>query len=693
MKETPDLLTLTPELPGAQKTVEVAVPLPVDGTFSYSIPDSFSEPIRPGVRVRVPFRNREITGYVTEQRETPYNPKLKSVLEILDTEPAVSLKILQLTRWIADTYGSSWGEAIENALPKWVKYGKKAEKALAKDASAKAETLKKTEPPAESSRKLTSAQKNAYDAVFSAMEEKSPKPILIYGVTGSGKSEIYIRIIKETLSRGKSAVCMVPEIALTEQLRHFFIQHFGPELEILHSKLTDSERFLAWKRIERKESRVVLGPRSAVFAPFPDLGLIIMDEEHEGSYKQETAPRYHAREVAVWRAKNEGAVFVMGTATPSLETMHACRSGLYQKIDLPTRVDEQAMPEVCIVDLKNVPPVNKRLPLLSHKLASEIQLNLQKKHGTMLLLNRRGFSTHIHCPKCGQIESCQSCQVSLTFHQEEGILLCHYCNYRKEPDGACSQCGETVMKFAGFGTEKVESEVAARFPQARIARLDADSVKKRGSHEEILGKFRRQEIDILIGTQMIAKGFDFPHVTLVGVILADVGLSLPDFRSAERTFQLMTQVAGRAGRGKLPGRVVIQTFSPNHPSIQCARTHDYSKFYELESAERSDYRYPPYCRLINIILRSKLENKAYTFGRTLQDAVQAEITASGASDIELIGPAPLPFYKLRGHFRWHLMLKIPSEGSPKLNLRKVLYSIKKPSDVAFALDVDPLNIL
>lgn len=686
MKET-GLLEI-PGLAGEQVVAEVAVPLPVAGTFSYVIPETIKDPVEPGMRVRVPFRNRDITGYVVEVKKIPANSKLKNVSEVLDREPAFSRKILELTKWIADAYGSGWGESIENALPKWVKYGKKADKALAKEKPrAAAEEL-----PAENL-KLTADQQNAFGVITASFGQKSPKPVLIYGVTGSGKSEIYIRIIQEAVKRGQSAICMVPEIALTEQLRHFFIRHFGNELEILHSKLTDSERFLAWKRIERGNTKVVLGPRSAVFAPLPELGLIIMDEEHEGSYKQDTTPRYHAREAAVWRASNENAVFVMGSATPSLESMFACEQGRYVKVELSSRVDERAMPQVSVIDLKNVPPVNKKLPLLSPKLVSEIQLNLQKKQGTMLLLNRRGFSTHIHCLKCGYIESCKSCQVSLTFHQEDDVMLCHYCNYQKPVGTACSECGTPVMKFAGFGTEKVESEVAAKFPQARIARMDADSVKKRGSHEEILGSFRRQEIDILIGTQMIAKGFDFPHVTLVGVVLADVGLSLPDFRSAERTFQLMTQVAGRAGRGKLPGRVVIQTYSPQHPSIQCAKDHDYMRFFKHESGERLEYHYPPYYRLINIIIRSKTESKAYAFGRTLREALQAEIAKENFPGLELIGPAPLPFYKLRGHFRWHVMLKIPAKLELAVNLRQVLFALKKPSDVAFALDVDPLNIL
>lgn len=685
--KTLDLLT-----PGPTQTAtiaEIAVPLPLDGIFSYIVPAEMAANIQSGVRARVPFRNREITGYVVEVKQAVPDAKFKNILEVMDKEPVFTPKMRELTRWISEYYGCSWGEAIENALPKWVKYGKKAEKAMAK--APVYEGL--AAPDKKTDLVLSPDQEKAITTLVAALGKKNPKPFLLFGVTGSGKSELYIRIIREIIKNKKSAICMVPEIALTEQLRHFFIQHFGPELEILHSKLTDSERFLAWKRIETGTKKIVLGPRSSVFAPLPNLGLIIMDEEHEGSYKQETTPRYHAREVAAWRADNEGALFIMGTATPSMESMHACDTGKYEKLELRTRIDDRAMPTVSVVDLKHLPPQNRKMALLSPKLISEIQLNLQQKQGTMLLLNRRGFSTHIHCSACGHIETCKSCQVSLTFHQEDDTLLCHYCNYQKKVAPKCENCGMDLLKFAGFGTEKVESEVAARFPQARIARLDADSVKKRGSHEEILSQFRNQKTDILVGTQMIAKGFDFHHVTLVGVILADVGLSLPDFRSAERTFQLMTQVAGRAGRGKLPGRVVIQTFSPDHASIQCAQKHDYSKFYAAEAPQRAEFKYPPYSRLINIILRSKIENKSYAYGRELRAAMQTELEAKGFKGIEIIGPAPLPFFKLRGHFRWHIMLKTPDQPGMAAVVRKVLYTHKKPSDVAFALDVDPLNIL
>ena len=733
---------------------EVAVPLPIEGLFSYSVPAEWEDKVKSGVRVRVPFRNREITGYLVSKAVAPEGIKLKPISAILDDEPVISEKMLELAKWISDYYGSSWGEAIENALPAWIKYGKKAERALARPQEA---------APVQSPTldlKLTPQQEKAMLAIHTGLKSKRPKPILLYGVTGSGKSEIYIRAIRTVLEGSQSAICLVPEIALTEQLRLFFIKHFGNELEILHSKMSDGERFLAWKRIEKGDRRVILGPRSAVFAPTPCLGLLIMDEEHEGSYKQETAPRYHAREVAAWRAQNENALFVMGTATPSLETMARTERGEVQRIDLTTRIEERPMPHVQVLDLKQAAAQQKKVMIVTNWLAKEIEINLKKKEGTLLLLNRRGFSTHIHCPKCGNVESCQSCQVSLTFHQEEGFLLCHYCNYQKPVPEICSFCKMPVLRFGGYGTEKVESEVARLFPTARIARMDADSVRKKGSHEKILKEFRDRQIDILIGTQMIAKGFDFPHVTLVGVILADVGLMLPDFRSAERTFQLLTQVAGRAGRGKLLGRVLVQTYSPDHPSIRFAKDHDFLNFYKHEIVDRMTYGYPPFRQLVNIMIRSKFEKKAYLFGRELKALIQEKLeledrlavrnsnlspkvaqtdaieiigpaplsptgtartkqvsqtgnlsrqtdqieiigpaplpqkAGTGAQEkIEIIGPAPLPFYKLRGNFRWHIMIKAPLSVSVTAKIKQCLIQIKKPSGVAFALDVDPLNIL
>lgn len=676
--------------------IDVAVPLPIPGTFSYSVSAPLDTQVQAGVRVRVPFKNRELIGYTVAVRAQSETEKLKPVLAVLDPEPVISTGILDLTRWIAERYGASWGETIENALPKWVKYGKKAERALAKEVEDIPHVGGVTDF------QLSPDQQKAMQVIQTEMNSAQPKPVLLFGVTGSGKSEIYIRLIREVLSQGKSAICLVPEIALTEQIRRFFYKHFGGQLEVLHSKLNDTERFLAWKRLDQGERRVVLGPRSAIFAPLHNLGLIIMDEEHEGSYKQETAPRYHARDVAAWRGMHDGAVFVMGSATPSMESMRQCETGEIVRVDMRTRIDDRALPQVAIIDMKEAMQVQKRRLILSSRLVSEIEFNLQRKEGTLLLLNRRGFSTHIHCPGCGHVESCQSCQVSLTFHQESDVLLCHYCNFQKKVSDICSNCRTPVLKFAGFGTEKVESDVAARWPQARIARLDTDSIRKKGSHEVILKDFRDQKIDILIGTQMIAKGFDFPHVTLVGIVLADVGLMLPDFRSSERTFQLLTQVAGRAGRGEKPGRVFIQTFSPKHPSILFAKEHDYVNFYKNEAPQREGLGYPPFVRLINFIIRARDEKKAYLFAREWRDLLKKEWGSneslfsepSERSKVIVMGPSPLPFYKLRGHFRWHVMLKVPlSEKSITPQLMRWMSKIKKPSAVQMAIDVDPVNIL
>jgi primosomal protein N' (replication factor Y) len=675
---------------------QVAVPLPIPTVFSYLIPEPLLAKAIPGVRVTVPFRNTEITGYLVATEDSSPTQKLKPILAILDDQPVLSPDMLQLTKWVGEYYGSSWGEAIENALPRWVKYGKKVEKYIEK---AKQKSAGPVKPPAEYT--LSEEQEKAFGIISKALTSTNAKPMLIYGVTGSGKSELYIRAIRQTLKQNRAAICLVPEIALTEQLQRFFAGHFGDNLEILHSKMTDGERFLTWKRIEMGTCDVVLGPRSAVFAPVPNLGLIIMDEEHEGSYKQETTPRYHAREVASWRAQHESALFLMGTATPSLESMALAEQGKIERVDLTERIDQKAMPKVEVIDLKRYQGDKRPSLLFSPPLMREIETNLKKHEGTMLLLNRRGFSTSIRCPTCSEVETCKMCQVALTFHQEKNLLLCHYCNYQKKVSSTCSSCKSPLLRFMGFGTEKIESEAARFFPSARIARLDADTTKKRNSHEDILENFRNEKIDILIGTQMIAKGFDFPHVTLVGVVLADVGLRLPDFRSSERTFQLLTQFAGRAGRGVKPGRVIIQTWMPEHPSIRFAKEHDFLAFYAHEKRCREEFRYPPYRSLVNIIIRSHDEKKAYVFAREIRDAMRNFEAGAGnsekkslqASGVEIVGPAPLPFYKLRGHFRWHVMLKIPKDLLLTPEIYSLLMGLKKPSGVAFQLDVDPLNIL
>ncbi len=676
-----------PEKKASRLSVEVAVPLPIENTFSYFLkPDQISR-AKVGVRVRIPFKNRETTGFLVRLSEVPSDQKLKEVIAIQDDEPVLNERTLRLTRWLAENYFSSWGEAIEAAVPAWVKKGKRFQDSVEPP-------LSKTKDPLE--RPLTEEQKKAFIRIKEALKEEDPRPILLFGVTGSGKTELYIRAIKEVLKVGKGAIVLVPEIALTEQIRRFFSEHFGGELEILHSKLSDGERYLAWKRIESGKRRVLLGPRSAIFAPLPRLGLVLIDEEHEGSYKQEQSPRYHAREVALWLAREEKALLVLGSATPSLESTYLASQGTFERLDLTKRVEDKKLPQVTLVDLRKEMDVQRRTVILSRLLAKEIETNLRQKEGTLLLLNRRGFSTQVHCPGCGEVVSCRSCEVSLTFHQEENVLLCHYCNFQTDIPKICARCTKPLLRFTGFGTEKVESELGRVFPQARISRIDADSIRKKGSHEKILQDFRDRKIDILVGTQMIAKGFDFPHVTLVGVILADVGLMLPDFRSGERTFQLLTQVAGRAGRGEKLGRVIIQTFSPEHPSIVSAKTHDYLTFYQNELLKRLEHGYPPAQSLINLLVRSKDEKKAYLFARQLRHDLANEIQklmVEGEKGLELVGPAPLPFYRLRGHYRWHVLLKADKIKKAQVVIRDTLKKLKRSSGVAMQIDVNPLNIL
>ncbi len=666
-----------------QVCVDVAVPLPIEGAFTYLLEPNQIPKAKVGVRVRVPFKNREMIGFLVGFREAPPAQKLKSVIEITDEEPVLSQRILRLTKWLSEYYFSSWGEAIETAVPNWVKKGRRWKE---KEAAAPL-----SEPPRTAELVLTPEQEKAFQAIRKSLDEETPRPILLYGVTGSGKTELYIRTIKEVLARGKGAIVLVPEIALTEQIRRFFHHHFGETLEVLHSKLSDGERFSAWKRVESGRKRVLLGPRSAIFAPLSPLGLILIDEEHEGSYKQDKNPRYHAREVALWLAREEKALLILGSATPSLESTSLAAQNLFQRLDLTKRVEEKALPPVTIVDLKREREIQRRSVILSRALAQEIEANLSRKEGTILLLNRRGFSTSVHCPGCGEVVSCSSCEVSLTFHQEENQLLCHYCNFHTEIPSVCARCAKPLLRFTGFGTEKVESEVNRLFPQARVARVDTDSIRRKGSHEQILQDFRDHKIDILVGTQMIAKGFDFPHVTLVGVILADVGLVLPDFRSGERTFQLLTQVAGRAGRGEKAGRVLIQTYSPNHPSVAAAKEHDYWQFYKQEIEKRIEFGYPPSKGLINILIRSKVEKKAYLFARELRDAMLKELEKE--SGVEIVGPAPLPFYRLRGHYRWHVLVKASELAGAQKLIRDTLPHIKRSSGVAMQIDVNPLNIL
>ena len=540
---------------------------------------------------------------------------------------------------------------------------------------------------------LNDEQSLALKRITQALDSpEDARPILLHGVTGSGKTEIYLQAIRAALERGRSAIVLVPEISLTPQTVEGFKGRFAEAQDavaVLHSHLSEGERHDEWHKIHSGRARIAIGPRSAVFAPLKSLGLIVVDEEHENTYKQEEAPRYHARDVAVVRAKIEKCVVVLGSATPSLESYHNATTGKYRLATLTQRVDEKQMPLTRVVDLRRERRKERAIAILSGKLRGAIADRLEKREQTILFLNRRGFSTSLLCTNCGEARNCPNCSVALTFHRNVARLSCHLCGHTAAVPRKCPACGKDALIYAGFGTEKVESTVAHIFPKAMVRRMDADSMTRKEAYRETLRNFRAGKIDILVGTQMIAKGLHFPNVTLVGIINADLALHLPDFRAGERTFQLLTQVAGRAGRGETPGEVFVQTYTPFSPSIQFARHHDFAGYFqqELEFRERCDF--PPFKHAILITVRSAHEGRAKlsaeTLKRRLKEALPEEFILGDST--------PAPLEKLQGQFRFHILLR--GEAIMRLSrlVRETLDKLPFPEDVTVTVDVDPYQLL
>ena len=540
---------------------------------------------------------------------------------------------------------------------------------------------------------LNSEQATALAAIEKALEAPAKaKPFLLHGVTGSGKTEIYLQAIRWALDNGKTAIVLVPEISLTPQTVERFKARFAEAQDmvaVLHSHLSEGERHDEWHKIQSGRARIVVGARSAIFAPLENLGLIVVDEEHETSYKQEEAPRYHARDVAVVRGKLEGCVVLLGTATPSLESYFNATRGKYQLLNLTQRVDDNQMPLIRVVDLRQEKRKAKSLTIIGDKLHTAIIARLEKREQTILFLNRRGFSTSLLCSACGEARECPNCSVALTFHRTASRLSCHLCGHTAAVPKKCPACHEDALIYSGFGTEKVEAHVMHLFPKAEVRRMDADSMTRKDAYRETLRAFRAGKIDILVGTQMIAKGLHFPNVTLVGIINADLALHLPDFRAGERTFQLLTQVAGRAGRGETPGEVFVQTFTPFSPSIQFARHHDFTGYFEqeLEFRERCDF--PPFRHAVLLTVRSAHEARAKfsaeTIARRLREALPAEF---------ILGePTPAPLEKLQGQFRFHILMR--GEAIVRLSrlVRETLDKLPMPEDVIASVDVDPYQLL
>lgn len=737
------------------KFVEVAFPIPARQLFTYLIPEHLRGQIQPGCRLFAQLGNRKALGFAAHVLDTPpaQIKDLKPVMDLLDEEPLFGPELLRFLRWTADYYMASLGETFAAAYPfspatrpRMVKVvllndriltseqipediqkpnqrrvieflihrkallspadisrelgvGPSTLKTLEKHGWLRIESREQARVPQFAYKgdygadlTLTSDQEQALALIERALRQASPKPILIQGVTGSGKTEIYLRAIDTVLRLGKTALVLIPEISLTPQTMDRFRSRFGDRVGILHSGLGQGERYDEWRMARHGERPILVGTRSAIFAPLENPGLIIVDEEHDGSYKQsDPSPRYHARDLAVVRAHLAGTLAVLGSATPSAESAYNVRSGKYEGIELRQRASTHGLPMVQLVDMRGRAGDEA---ILSRELFEALWDRYENRQQSILFLNRRGFATSLICNHCGHILMCDHCSVAMVFHNSQRLLICHHCDARKPPPEYCPACTEKFIRQRGYGTERVVQEVEEKIPGARVVRLDRDTTRQKGEHDRLLTPFRQGESDILVGTQMIAKGLDFPNVTLVGVLNADYALSLPDFRAAERTFTLLTQVAGRAGRGKHPGEVFIQTYCPDHYSIQLALTQDYNAFYEKEIRYRRLIGFPPFSRIVLWRVESTIEDiargKAWELYSILSAALQ------GHQGVTLLPPVEAPLYRLRDFFRWQIALKsrsLPAIRSLLSNKALLKFITLRRRELRVIQDVDPSDML
>tara|TARA_R110002049_G_scaffold2750_10_gene22432 strand:+ start:70005 stop:72434 length:2430 start_codon:yes stop_codon:yes gene_type:complete len=729
------------------------------GPYDYRIPDTMREDLQPGMRVHVPLgrRKRPTIGWCTQvQLGSSAGRKLRDVADIIDDEALCDAPLVRLVLWMSHYYQAPAGQVFDTLIPSSVRSnaGTREKTYFSPDRNAIDDELiealpKKqqavlrfllaagqpmtspqlmveagcTQDPIRRLRKkgllcedvrrelssgqstrwqiddgeskqtheLTSDQNQALQRVVAAIDSATGKTLLLHGVTGSGKTEVYIQAIEHVVKFGRGAIVMVPEISLTPQTRGRFEQRFQ-SVAVLHSQMTPAERHYQWQRIRRGEVQVVVGPRSAVFAPMPRLGLIVIDEEHDASFKQDTQPRYHARRVAYARAMSLKIPLLLGSATPSLESWHATSTGHAELIRMPHRINQRPMPDVELVDLRSAD--NRTAGAISRPLHRSIQETLDEKGQVILLLNRRGYATTIQCQACGHVVACPECDMPLTHHRDGGKAVCHYCEYTIATPPACPSCLSDGIRYAGQGTQKLEMEAKARFPNARIARMDSDTMRRPGSHQRVLSAFRAGEIDLLLGTQMIAKGLDFPNVLLVGVINADSALHFPDFRAAERTFQLVTQVAGRTGRGDRGGRVIVQTFSPEHPAIEAASHHDYETFANDEMINRKKFNYPPLGSVARIIIRGTVEEVTEAVACSLRDRLESARKSLDVK-VRILGPAPPPMAKLRGKYRFHIMMQSINAAELGETIRRATstFTIAEKDDVQYVVDIDAIDML
>lgn len=546
---------------------------------------------------------------------------------------------------------------------------------------------------------LTQQQQKCVDTITNSSSNNSSNKFLIHGITGSGKTEVYLQLIERMIKDNKQSIVLVPEISLTPQTVDRFVGRFGDRVAILHSRLSLGERFDEWQKIRDGEVDIVVGARSAVFAPFQRLGLIVIDEEHENSYKSSMNPKYNTIEVAEKRCQLEGGILLLGSATPSIDTYYRTKTGEIELLTLSNRANNKELPPIEVIDMTDeLERGNKSI--FSINLYKAIKENLERKKQTILFLNRRGFSTFVSCRKCGYVSKCKNCDISLTYHSSSNILMCHYCGLTIKPPTTCPDCGSRYIKYFGIGTQRVEEIVRKNFPEARIARMDVDTTTKKGSHERILEGVKKGYVDILIGTQMISKGLDFPNVTLVGIIAADISLNLPDFKASERTFQLITQVGGRAGRGDSDGKVILQTYDPSHYSITTARKHDFIDFYNKEIILRKEFNYPPFSNIINVIVIGKNEKEVSVSAGNLVHGLmhKIEINKMNFDKDNILGPNPAPISKIKNNFRWQVLVKCNDLEMVKIKeiIQEMCITnidVKKYNNIRFSIDINPVSIM
>lgn len=662
------------------KVAEVVLPVPLNKSFYYTIPDTFKDKELKYRRVKVPFGNRNLNGYVIsviENYKEQEKIKLKDITDIIDEVEILTDEIVELSKWLSDTYLCSIGEALATIVPISLKVPKRKSK-------TKEKKIKIFNPNFD----MTDYQKKAIQQIETAIKNKASETFLIHGVTGSGKTEVYLKSIQTAIDNNKSAIFLLPEISLTPQFISILNKRFGNIVALWHSGVTTIQKYKIFNAIQEGKIKIVVGARSAIFLPFTNLGLIIIDEEHENTYKQNNKPSYDTKEIALWRAKYNNAVVVFGSATPSIETYYGTIENKFKLIEMPYRIDKKDMPLIKMIPLNNVKP---SVSVFSKPMLQAIKRALARREQVIIFLNRRGFSPSIICDKCDTVIQCPDCSVAMVYHKHPEHLECHYCGKQIKFPHKCPNCGNDKYRIIGMATQRVEEDLNKLFPHTKVFRLDRDTATSKQVYTKVYEGIKNEEYSILLGTQMVTKGFDFPRVSLVCVVDADTSLYLPDFRSSERTFQLITQVAGRCGRAEIKGKVLVQTKHPENYSLMFAQKYDYKNFYEQEIEFRKELSYPPFCNIAKITVRNKDNNKSFEFTEKVYKFMEEQINKLNYP-ISILGPSQAYISKLNGTYRWQIILK-GNRKQIKDVLEKVNSELKLPFETFINMELDPSDLL